>query len=179
MDDREAQTPVVQDPELRRLVDLLPPAQRHLISRTFFGGSYLSVAARELGLDKRTARSLRDEGLAQLKEWLEDPPEEDPPLEDSCPFEDPLVWRCSVETEWGPCQQPARLEGNLCAAHAEWINSGITPDRGYERQVVLGLKEPIQSRLSQSEMDAVVGGRYRGDGRHLDIYTSHDPLEFS
>lgn len=175
-DDRAAEPAPVQDPELRRLVDLLPEKHRHILERVYFGGVFLSVAARELGLDKRAARTVKEEALAMLREWMtEGPPEADPDR-----VEDPdlcviLVGLCQTETEWGQCQQPA-LEGGLCAAHLEWIEGGVSPDTSYHQAVVEGRREPIQARLEQSEMDALVYGRYRGDGRRLDAYTTYDPL---
>jgi hypothetical protein len=197
-EEHENPEPDAQDVELRRLVDLLPPVQRHLINRTFFGGTFLSVAARELGLEKRAARTLRDEGLAQLKEWLEDPPDEDPPLEESL-ADDPLIWRCAyTHSEWGDCQQPAMVGDIVCAFHAEFgearhpspppvrqartetmrARSGQQQvDDSYERAVIEGRIQPVQARLTKSEMDSLIGGRYRGDGRRLDIYTVADPIE--
>lgn len=177
MDLREAQDPAEQDVELRRLVDWLPDAQRHLVSRTYFGGCFLSQAAREIGLPKRMARNQRDAGLAQLHVWLTEggaPEGEPPPMKQEAMFE-PSV-QCTVETEDAYCKQPA-VDGELCAAHLEWLNAGITPDPDYERSVMEGDREPIQARLTVAEMDSLIGGRYRGDGRRLDQYTVFDPME--
>jgi hypothetical protein len=176
MDARAAGDPPEQDPELRRLVDWLPPVQRHLVSRTFFGGMFLAHAAREVGLPKRMARNQRDAGLAQLKLWLTegDVPEGEPEVGQEFVFLDSVD--CTVETVYGRCKQPA-VDGELCAAHLEWLNAGITPDPQYERDVVEGRKTPVQAILSLAEMDSLISGRYRGDGRRLDIYTVFDPME--
>lgn len=176
MDAREAEPPPEQDVELRRLVDWLPDVQRHLISRTVFGGDFLSQAARELGLPKRVARFQRDEGLAQLKLWLTEggAPKGEPPVRTEQLFE--VSVQCTVETEYARCKQPA-VDGELCAFHLETINTNVTPDPDYERAVVEGRREPIQARLSESEMTALISGRYRGDGRRLDQFCVHDPME--
>lgn len=39
-----------------------------------------------------------------------------------------------------------------------------------------GLLQPTWSYLSESEAEAVLNGRYRGDGRHLDSHISSEPL---
>lgn len=48
---------------------------------------------------------------------------------------------------------------------------GVSPDPFYERKIVEGLKSPTWDWMSDSEANAVVNGRYRGDGRRLDQWT--------
>jgi hypothetical protein len=58
-----------------------------------------------------------------------------------------------------------------------WAARGTTsPDQYYERKVVLGEITPTWDELSRSEAEAVLNGRYRGDGRRLDQWVTGDPL---
>jgi hypothetical protein len=40
----------------------------------------------------------------------------------------------------------------------------------------MGLTEPTWDWMSESEADALLNGRYRGDGRRLDQWIAGDPL---
>lgn len=82
--------------------------------------------------------------------------------------------RCSKKTEWGRCQQPA-IE-RLCSAHQHWADQNVTPDRSYHEKIAKGLTQPTWDYLSDSEANAVLNGRYRGDGRRVDQFVSGDPL---
>jgi hypothetical protein len=42
--------------------------------------------------------------------------------------------------------------------------------------VVLGLIEPTWDWMSDAEANALLNGRYRGDGRRLDQWVSGDPI---
>lgn len=42
-----------------------------------------------------------------------------------------------------------------------------------------GLLQPTWDYLSPAEQDAVINGRYRGDGRHLDSHITADPMMVS
>lgn len=90
--------------------------------------------------------------------------------------------QCRRKTEWGRCQQEADAPRMLCSLHltvdhkGNRISSGRRIDRYYHEKVSKGLVVPITERLSESELEAVVNGRYRGDGRRLDQYTLPDPL---
>lgn len=53
---------------------------------------------------------------------------------------------------------------------------GKTPDPYYEEKVVRGLLTPTWEYLSPAEAEAVLNGRYRGDGRRIDQYVVDDPL---
>lgn len=79
--------------------------------------------------------------------------------------------RCKKKTEWGRCSQPAPDYGELCLAHEFWVTHGVTPDRFYEEKVVKGLKEPTWSWMTPAEANAVINGRYKGDGRRIDQWT--------
>ena len=52
---------------LRELVDQLPPKERHVVERTFFGGATLTLAASELKVSSKYARLLRRRGIEQLR----------------------------------------------------------------------------------------------------------------
>lgn len=82
--------------------------------------------------------------------------------------------RCRRKTEWGRCQQTAIT--TLCSAHQHWLDLGVTPDVYYERKIALGLTTPTWDWMSESEAEAVINGRYRGDGRRLDQWVSAEPL---
>jgi hypothetical protein len=58
----------------------------------------------------------------------------------------------------------------------KWSQQGTTPDRYYHQKVVMGLTEPTWDWMSESEADALLNGRYRGDGRRLDQWIAGDPL---
>lgn len=60
----------VRDADVRDAVAALEPCTSALLSRVFFTDMTLTAAAAELGLEVRTARALRDEGLASLRARL-------------------------------------------------------------------------------------------------------------
>jgi hypothetical protein len=64
----------------------------------------------------------------------------------------------------------------LCSAHTRWELRQQRPDAYYERKVVLGLIEPTWDWMSDAEANALLNGRYRGDGRRLDQWVSGDPI---
>lgn len=53
---------------------------------------------------------------------------------------------------------------------------GPPPDPFYERKVVEGRITPSWDSMSEAEMDTVLNGRYRGDGRRIDQYIVDDPM---
>ncbi len=58
---------------LRELVDKLPGDHRHIIERMFFGQADLLETARELGINAKRARAIRDRALDELRrQVLED-----------------------------------------------------------------------------------------------------------
>lgn len=84
-----------------------------------------------------------------------------------------------VTPKWGQCQQPAWADSpeGRCRSHEAWaLKPGATIDNSYHEKIVKGLLQPTWSYLSESEMEATVNGRYRGDGRRLDQYIVDDPL---
>jgi hypothetical protein len=56
------------------------------------------------------------------------------------------------------------------------VDLGVKPDAYYERKIALGLTTPTWDWMSESEAEAVINGRYRGDGRRLDQWVSAEPL---
>ena len=59
----------------------------------------------------------------------------------------------------------------------KWLVRGTTsPDRYYHEKIVKGLTVPTWDWMTESEANAVLNGRYRGDGRRLDQYVTGDPL---
>lgn len=121
----------VRDEELRRLVDLLPDWERHVVERVYFGGSNARRAAAELDLDPSDGEKLLRRGVAQLRKWLTGV--------EKAPRRDPGRRRDRVERE------PER--------------------RGWES-------------LDEAAMESTMHGRYRGDGRRLDVYVLHDAAEW-
>lgn len=183
LDELPSPDPEVQDVELRRMVDLLEPVTRHLIERTIFGCAPLNHAAAEIGLTRVKAERLIALGLAQLKVWLENgaPEANDPSSSGTIVRSEVLTTKapnCSFPSEWGRCMQPSLPDDDLCVFHLEVTELGTTPDPAYHRAVVLGEKQPIQAFLSRSEMEALINGRYRGDGRRLDAYVTADPIGY-
>lgn len=167
----------VQDLGLRELVDQLPPDQKHLVERVYFGGDSPRNAAREIGVSIAVADRLLREALAQIRAWLETR-SGDPGLAAVRVAEGlqrQRERRCGFRTRWGRCIQPA-VGAGWCPAHDEWDREGIAPDPEYHRRVVLGEVTPIQAKLSPVEMSATMRGRYRGDGRRLDAYVTHQEL---
>lgn len=61
--------------ELRELVDSLPPIQRHLIERVFFGQVSLTAAAAELPMSPGSAKVHYERGLVALREAMQQTPE--------------------------------------------------------------------------------------------------------
>lgn len=50
------------------------------------------------------------------------------------------------------------------------------PDRYYEQKLVQGSITPTWDYMTDTEANAVVNGRYRGDGRRLDQWISDEPM---
>lgn len=67
------------------------------------------------------------------------------------------------------CKQPAGVTA-LCVSHERWADRDVQPDAFYEQKLMLGLTQPADAYLSETEMEAMINGRYRGDGRRLDVY---------
>lgn len=74
--------------------------------------------------------------------------------------------------------QPSWAESpdGLCRSHETWKRKGVTPDRFYERKLVLGQTQPTWDYMTDTEAEAVINGRYRGDGRRLDLYVTDEPM---
>lgn len=168
------------DDNLRRLVDCLPRIQRHLINRVVFAGETMNTASAEASISRYKAEREHREAIRTLRGWLDDP--DTAPTHEGWPSKITPVKvgrnvKCAERTEWGRCQQIADPPP-LCPFHEEVKAKHATPDREYHRQVVLGLKEPQQSRFTETELRAFTQARYRGDGRRLDAYAyGADPLE--
>lgn len=192
LDEWESTEAAPQDVGLRRLVDHLDPPVRHVIERVYFGGAALAHAAEEIQMTRPQAERLMKQGLAQLQDWLLNGGPEGDPDRPVDVIHRPHVEQCSVSlatgmrqvpdrrmyrVEWIRCVQPAVAGDDLCAAHLEWAERNLWPDPAYELAVVRG-KTPIQAVLTETEMDAVVNGRYKGDGRRLDAYVTADPIGF-
>jgi len=54
----------------------------------------------------------------------------------------------------------------------------VTPEVFYEEKIVKAWTVPTFDYLSDSEANALLNGRYRGDGRRVDQYVIDDPLGF-
>jgi hypothetical protein len=80
--------------------------------------------------------------------------------------------KCTKRTAWGRCAQPGHSESprGLCESHQIWHDRGTTPDRYYEEKIVRGLQAPVSQTLTAAEIEAMLNGRYRGDGRRIDVY---------
>lgn len=70
MDIFEAGAPPVHSDRLRAVVDRLPPAQRHLVERVFFGGEAggLERAAREVELSAKQGKGQLSAALQTIRE---------------------------------------------------------------------------------------------------------------
>lgn len=170
----EQQEAPERDENLRRMVDALAPEEAHMVSRVYFGQATIAMAGKELKLTRSKAETILNRGLKHLQIWIEqDYQAPSRPL--GLNEVDVEVAQCGEETEWGRCQQPQQ-EAGLCAAHLEWVGRNVWPDPAYERDVVLGVRVPIQAVLSVAEMEAVLNGRLRGDGRRIDAYVAGEPL---
>ncbi len=164
-----------RDEGLRELVDRLPAAERHVVERVHFGQSTLRQAAIDAGISPARASHLLAAGLELLKGWLLD--SDTAPEKESVPIKTvPLAEQfCNQRTPFGKCRQ--RVKSGLCGLHAEMRDRDIRPDPEYHRKVVSGEREPIQSKLSVSEMNSTINGRYKGDGRRLDQWVT-EPLGY-
>ena len=60
----------VRSDRLRELVDQLPDDARHIIERLFFGQADLLETARELGINAKRARAIRDRALDTLRQQV-------------------------------------------------------------------------------------------------------------
>ena len=70
MDEWASQPAVPRYDRLRELVDELPPLERHIIERTFFGSATLIEAAGEMKVNGKKAREARERGFAILAAQL-------------------------------------------------------------------------------------------------------------
>lgn len=84
--------------------------------------------------------------------------------------------RCRQWTEWGRCKQSRERDQRLCLVHQHFERTGGTPDRYWHQKVVTGLITPTVEWMNQAELNAIINGRYRGDGRRIDQYITGDPL---
>lgn len=66
---RNVETPFRSE-EIREAVDALPPRQRHMIERHFFGGEFVNYAAAEIGLTPAEGKGALEKGLAALRGLL-------------------------------------------------------------------------------------------------------------
>jgi DNA-directed RNA polymerase specialized sigma24 family protein len=71
MDELPSPETPFRDDSLRELVDALPPLERHVIERCFFGGEPFSLVAKELNVDVKVAKAARAKALETLKEALQ------------------------------------------------------------------------------------------------------------
>lgn len=53
----------------------------------------------------------------------------------------------------------------------------MTPDPSYEQKIAMGLIQPTFEYMTDSEAEATVNGRYRGDGRRLDQFVTDEPMD--
>jgi hypothetical protein len=84
---------------------------------------------------------------------------------------------CSKPTKWGPCQQTnLNPETGLCSSHTRWWFFDQQPDPYYEEKIVKALVEPTWDWMTETEAEALLNGRYRGDGRRIDQWITADPL---
>jgi hypothetical protein len=74
------------------------------------------------------------------------------------------------------CSQPATPPAGRCRQHQRWRAQGIIPDGYYERKLALGLVKPAEEIFTQKQLEAMMYGRQRGDGRPIDQYISALPL---
>lgn len=72
--------------------------------------------------------------------------------------------------EHGRCHQDARFEG-LCGYHLRRREGGGRVDPYYEKKVVLGLVEPTDHYMTETEVRALFEGRTKNDGRRIDHWT--------
>lgn len=85
--------------------------------------------------------------------------------------------RCSRRTAWGRCSQRTEHPSRLCSSHYRWSLQPDKPvDPYYERKIVEGLLEPTWDWMDRHESHALLNGRYRGDGRRIDLWVTADPL---
>lgn len=79
---------------------------------------------------------------------------------------------CTFLSEWGRCQQTARIDGHCYYHNQSIVDPVFRLDGFYHRKIVLGLLEPTAEVLTSTEIDTLFRGRPRNDGRRLDHYTS-------
>lgn len=84
--------------------------------------------------------------------------------------------RCKQKTEWGRCAQIAQRDTELCKTHEHFKRTGAKPDRYWHEKVAKGLITPTVEWMNDAELNAIINGRYRGDGRRIDQYITGDPL---
>ena len=85
--------------------------------------------------------------------------------------------RCRKRTEWGQCAQEVNHDDDFfCAAHRQLQTSGRPVDRYWHEKLVKGLIVSTVEWMSASELNAIINGRYRGDGRRIDQFVTGDPL---
>jgi len=83
---------------------------------------------------------------------------------------------CKKKTRWGRCQQQQADGDKWCSTHRHFADTDRTPDEYWMEKVVTGKITPTRDWMSESELHAIINGRYRGDGRRIDQYITGDPL---
>ena len=64
----------------------------------------------------------------------------------------------------------------MCSSHTQWDVTGRRPDPYYEEKIVKRLVEPTWDWMTETEAEALINGRYRGDGRRIDQWITAEPL---
>ena len=168
----------IQDVALRQLVDGLAGPGRHMVSAVYFGSATLTEASAGIGVSRATGRRILDEALELLGEWLAGvsvPPAEEP--YDSVPLEE-RPFCTYVLAGVGTCLQHVKADG-LCSFHVFQSETGIVPEPGWHERLVRGGRN-LYDHHTETELEALVNGRYRGDGRRIDQFVNGmDPLGFS
>jgi DNA-directed RNA polymerase specialized sigma24 family protein len=71
MDDRASPEEPLRHERLRELVDALPPEQRHVVERVYFGGASITEAGAEIGVTYARAKDHLNDAIQQLRDLLE------------------------------------------------------------------------------------------------------------
>lgn len=174
MDAQAAPKQGVRDEVLREQVDWLPELEQHMVSRVYFGGATVVEAAEEAGVSLADGKKAVKNGIELLRQDLAYAPDAGGPRVPKAKKE--RVRRCRRKTEWGQCMQAAHDDDTMCTIHRYFWVTGKRPDRYWHEKVAKGLIVPTVDWMTESEMEAVINGRYRGDGRRIDQYVAGDPL---
>jgi len=147
-----------EPPQIYTLIEYalttLQETERAVIQQIFWEQLPITDIADRMGISRQSVYNYLDRARVKLSAILEK--------------------QCSYESKWGRCQQ-YNTRDSLCSFHrkAESIED-FRFDNYYHQKIVSRAIVPTWDWMDDSEADALLYGRFRGDKRKLDNWAIKD-----